>query len=157
MADPITWGLVLQNKVLLDKIKDLIGGIDVETPISDVLDELKTLINAVDDNVDGVSGKVDIIDGNVDLLLQGRIVKSVQRGEIDTSVSYGNSYATTSINISPIDLAKSVAFVDANTNTDYARYSGSTLSNDALLLKVLATNNTGKATLKGSWQVIEFY
>lgn len=95
--------------------------------------------------------------GGIEALLNGRVVKSVQRGEIDTSVSYGNSYGTTSINISAIDHTKSVAFVDANTDSDYARYSGSTLSNDALLLKVLATNNTGKATLKGSWQVIEFY
>ena len=101
--------------------------------------------------------ELNITGGGITSLLGKGCVKSVQRGEIDTSVSYGNSYGTTSINISPIDLAKSVAFVDANTDTDYARYSGSTLSNDALLLKVLATNNMGKTALKGSWQVIEFY
>lgn len=134
MADPITWGLVLQNKVLLDKIKDLIGGIDVETPISDVLDELKTLINAVDDNVDGVSGKVDVVDGVVDgiatdvdslqtsvtdvqstvntianknLINADSIVKNVQRGKVRMSSTDVTNY----VNISSVNMNKTIVFI----------------------------------------------
>lgn len=78
MADPIAWGLALKNKALLDQIKSLIGGIDVDTPIDELLAQLKTLIESVDDNVDSVSGKADAIDDKIDNLQLG--VTEIQNG-----------------------------------------------------------------------------
>lgn len=182
MADPITWGLVLQNKVLLDKIKDLIGGIDVETPISDVLDELKTLINAVDDNVDGVSGKVDVVDGVVDgiatdvdslqtsvtdvqstvntianknLINADSIVKSVQRGK--TSPLLVETVNSKTIPISAINLSKSVLIINYMSTYNAINNLGVELYQNYIHLTMNNTDGNYRDTLVFSWQVIEFY
>ena len=111
-----------------------------------VMDKLEDVLSAVEYN-----------GGGIEALLNGRVVKSVQRGEIDVNAgSYPND---TSISLSTINPAKAYAIVNAVRNGS-VQYSAealvSQLSAESLVVKC-RSGQTSNAPIYVGWQVIEFY
>lgn len=105
------------------------------------------------------AGKIDTIDINVGSLVNGRVVKSVQRG-ITATPSGTQSSAATVVNISAINISKSIIMVepfgfrdDYQNTVSYQWASSGTILNSSQI-KLYSTLN---AAINVVWQVIEFY
>lgn len=102
------------------------------------------------------AGYLDTINTNVGTLLDGRVVKSVQRGVVEHIVGQN----THQIYISPVNLNKSLIIVSAQgrpniiTSTANALCGGRLLSSNQI--EVWITSSTGQ-TFALSWELIEFY
>lgn len=95
-----------------------------------------------------VSACRDQIQANIQTLLNGRVVKSVQRG---VAIAVGTS--TTVVGISPINKDKAIVILNSYFNHQNNR--------NAVLIELTSTSITIQSDLdstnKVSWQVIEFY
>lgn len=105
------------------------------------------------------AGKIDTIDTNVGTLMNGRVIKSVQKGV--TVISMNQSAVTHNIPISPVNLNKAfVSFPTSVWRTGSNTYSGTLFCSlsSSTNVEIKSVGNTyigGDINL--SWQVIEFY
>lgn len=107
------------------------------------------------DKIDNLSSLVKYYGGGINTLLNGRVVKSVQRGVT------GTLNENTVININAIDANKSLLIYYVGTtymNNAYqalAAYNA-TLTDNAISITVVSGGST-TYDRRLSWQVIEFY
>lgn len=122
----------------------------MQSAIKTVVDAIKVTTDNTKIIVDSTATKVDSIDVKVGTLLDGRVVKSVQRGEVSIS-----SVTTVDVTIAPVNLNKSLLII-SNSHTSGA-------GGAVLVRGQLIDQNTIKLTMGGTsavvvcWQVVEFY
>lgn len=123
---------------------------DVQTLIKTAVDTIKTVVDSIKTKVDTTATKVDAIDVKVGTLLDGRVVKSIQRGTM--LVAANPSYDVT---LSPVNTSKTLVFytLHSKSTTIGAYYVTAFLQSSTMLRFV--KENSEHVTL--SWQVIEFY
>lgn len=108
--------------------------------------------NVIYDAIQSVAEQTEYNGGGIDSLLNGRIVKSVQRGSnVGITVSNNKSVAT----ISKVNTAKSVLIHSQIQNSNATNAALTLDSSGTQILCVMANGSlTGQTFV---WQVIEFY
>ena len=99
---------------------------------------------------------MSITGGGIETLLNGRVVKSVQRGVLNSQVIASGQ--TFSIPISQIDVEKGIVISEVNGSGNTSGNNPITsisLSSNSIILKNEDARYNSKITC--SWQVIEFY
>lgn len=124
--------------------------------VKTVVDAIKTTTDSTKVKVDSTATKVEEIDIKVGTLLEGRVVKSVQRGAV--KISTATSFSITLAKINPAKAhVELYGIALTSASNDFPPYVNS-LSETQLVIKPSATvdvNFTNNIVL--SWEVIEFY
>ena len=143
-------------KTTTDATKTKVDTIDTRTnTINTNVSAINTNVAAVKTTVDSTKSVVDATKANIDTLLAGRVIKSIQKGVVNTGAT---SLAQYIVPIAQINANKAFVLLDGTKPT---AYSGAY----PLLLKEL---NSSQIVIKPaqmdvnygydfSWQVIEFY
>lgn len=110
------------------------------------------------DKLEELNEGIEYNGGGITELLNGRIVKSVQRGRTRNTITNGSP--SKSVNITSVNLSKSILIANLYISGDsFGSYLGVTLSSAnqiTVSIEEYASNNVSISyTL--SWQVIEFY
>lgn len=112
--------------------------------VKSVVDAIKITTDAIKIKVDTTANKVDAMEVKVGSLLDGRVVKSVQRGTASTQ-----SDAAINVVIASVNPSKSFLELTGNTSGS-AAIKGKLISNTMISIY-------GGAYITAEWQVIEFY
>lgn len=148
----------LATKTMQTAIKTVVDNIKVTT------DTTKTKVDTVDARTASMKTIVDAINANVGTLINGKVVKSVQRGSkiLYSSMGTVGANITDFVTISPVDTNKSL--VSANFNLPQGGITGglynlscNMTNSNTLQLKTFHYSNNGGLPLEVQWQVIEFY
>lgn len=107
------------------------------------------------DKLEELNEGIEYNGGGIDTLLNGRIVKSVQRGK--TSPLLVETVNSKTIPISAINLSKSVLIINYMSTYDAIDNFGVELYQDYIHLTMNNPSGNYRDTLVFSWQVIEFY
>ena len=107
------------------------------------------------DKLEELNEGIESNGGGIDTLLNGRIVKSVQRGK--TSPLPVETVNSKKIPISAINLSKSVLIINYLSAYNAIDNLGVELYQDYIHLTMNNSSGNYKATVVFSWQVIEFY
>lgn len=111
--------------------------------------------NVIYDAIQSVAEQTEYNGGGIETLLNGRVVKSVQRGKTDSlSVEKNNPKM---IPISAINVSKSVLVINHASSGVYIAGLGIELYQDYIYLTMNNSSNDAGVKLVFSWQVIEFY
>ena len=117
---------------------------------------------AIYDKLENVLDKVEYNGGGIDALLNGRIVKSVQRGIFKLNISTTATKSQT-ININNINTEKSILItnIQTETNTGYFnKYNKSIqLTSNSIVFSIAGSTSPTLSWVQDVvfWQVIEFY
>lgn len=111
--------------------------------------------NVIYDAIQSVAEQTEYNGGGIEALMNGRIVKSVQRGK--TSPLSVETVNSNTIPISAINLSKSVLVINYMSAYDAIDYLGVELYQDYIHLTMNNPSGNYRDTLVFSWQVIEFY
>ncbi|MGE6513383.1 hypothetical protein [Lysinibacillus sphaericus] len=128
-----------------------------QTAIKTVVDSTKNTVDTINNRTAGTDNTVNLIHSKVDTIINGRAVKSVQRGVMTTPNNSELKIFTATIN--SINPAKALVTIDYGGTT-----SGSSPAYSAYIENVSATSITigfpysyTYGGTKISWQVVEFY
>jgi len=135
----------------------------LQLAIQSAVDGVRTVVDAIKSTTDSTATKVNAIDVKVGSLLDGRVVKSVQRGTSLMTSNNGGSNALMSVSavISPVNMSKSK--VESTFHFPLGPYSfeyhlSNTLVSSTSIkfqMYMLAPASAYQAHI--SWQIIEFY
>ena len=100
--------------------------------------------------IDTIATDVGTVKTNVGTLINGRVVKSVQRGIVEINTNSTTSY---NVAINSVDTSKTMVIIDTSAGI-HANWVVSSLGSTSFTA-VFMTANSGLSKL--SWQVIEFY
>lgn len=140
--------LKVATKTLQLAIQTAVNGVKT------VVDAIKLVVDATKTKVDTTATKVDTIDNKVGTLLDGRVVKSVQRG-ITTGTG---AAANKTVPISAVNIDKCyIDIVGAANNNVNAEIVLISLTSTTLTIGSSVNGNTWQTDARASWQVIEFY
>ncbi|MEK5331570.1 hypothetical protein [Lysinibacillus sp. FSL W8-0992] len=117
--------------------------------VKNVVDAIKTKVDTIDTRTTTMNTNINNINTNVGSLVNGRVVKSVQRGRFHSApISQQQVYA---VALSTINASKSMYDINISDNI----FVEIGLTNNSLTIKNVSSTST--ITVIANWQVIEFY
>lgn len=119
----------------------------MQTAIKGVVDSIKTV-------TDATKVKVDSIEANVNTLVNGRVVKSVQKGSVYIASTALTTHTAT---FSAINENKAIVIVNGSKTSAGTETTITLKSLSSTSLTVEAGNHGGTGNISCSWQIIEYY
>lgn len=148
----------LATKSMQTAIKAVVDGIKTTT------DTTKTSVDNIQSNTNTMNSNINTLNANVGALLNGRVVKSVQRGTRIMSSHNISAPVEEWVTISPVAMNKSLViatfdFPTGGASDQFFELSSSIEATNALKFRMYMWNPPSGTvyTAQISWQVIEFY
>jgi len=148
----------LATKSMQTAIKAVVDGIKTTT------DTTKTSVDNIQSNTNTMNSNINTLNANVGTLLNGRVVKSVQRGTRIMTSHNLSAPVEEWVTISPVAMNKSLVFATfdfprGGASDQFYELSSSIEATNALKFRMYMWNPPSGTTYTAqiSWQVIEFY
>ncbi|MCS1392965.1 hypothetical protein NXZ77_15415 [Lysinibacillus boronitolerans] len=146
----------LATKTMQTAIKAVVDGIKTTT------DTTKTSVDNIQSNTNTMNSNINTLNANVGALLNGRVVKSVQRGTRIMTSHSGSTPVEALVTISPVAMNKSLVFASfdfpgGGASGQFFELSSLIEATNVLKFRMYMYSSGTTYTAQISWQVVEFY